>query len=207
MQNNFAVWCRTILLASSTPSSKEALARRLPRSYSPACIEHAPAADGCHAMSSRKHYHRAGDTACASEGMNAEQALTRNAQERRASARRGSGITPATPSVSYRMRMLACHGGLTPPALGGSAVRTLPAKLRPVRYTNAHLQERRASPRCACSTVYAIESPNHRQSRTHATPKSGGRQPAVVRYHPRNRKCFSQADSLPAPQLAYASRC
>jgi hypothetical protein len=90
MQNNFAVWCRTILLASSASSSKEALARRRPRSYSPACIEHAPAADGCHAMSSRKHYHRAGDTACASEGMNAEQALTRNAQERRASARRGT---------------------------------------------------------------------------------------------------------------------
>ena len=72
---------------------------------------------------------------------------SRNTQERRASARRGQGIAPAAPSVSYRMRMLACHGGLRPPALGGSAVRTLPAKLKPVRYTNAHLQERRASAR------------------------------------------------------------
>jgi hypothetical protein len=47
-----------------------------------------------------------------------------HAQERRASARRGQGIAPAAPSVSCRMRMLAYHGGLTPPALGGSAVRT-----------------------------------------------------------------------------------
>jgi hypothetical protein len=102
------------------------------------------------------------------------------------------------------MRMLAYHGGLTPPALGGSAVRTLPAKLRPVRYTNARLQERRASPRCACSTVYAIESPNHRQSRTHATPKSGGRQPAVVREsHRQRRACLSERETDVA-QLAYA---
>jgi hypothetical protein len=38
-------------------------------------------------------------------------------QERRASARRGTGITPAAPSVCCRTRMFACHGGLTPPAL------------------------------------------------------------------------------------------
>jgi hypothetical protein len=145
MQNNFAVWCRTILLASSTPSSKEALARRRPRSYSPACIEHAPAADGCHAMSSRKHYHRAGDTACASEGMNAEQALTRNAQERRASARRGTSYDHCA------VRIEGCSANVEP------------------------------------------------------TTDSGERQPAVMRYRPRNRIRFSQTESLPAPEPAYAS--
>ena len=42
----------------------------------------------------------------------------RTQQERRASARRGPGIAPATPNTSCRTRMLAYHGGLTPPALG-----------------------------------------------------------------------------------------
>jgi hypothetical protein len=40
-----------------------------------------------------------------------------------ASARRGTGIAPATPNTSCQTRMLTYHGGLTPPALGGSAVR------------------------------------------------------------------------------------
>jgi hypothetical protein len=42
-------------------------------------------------------------------------------------------------------------------------------------------------------------------ARTHMH-KSGQRQPAVVRYRPRNRIRFSQTDSLPAPELAYTSR-
>jgi hypothetical protein len=42
----------------------------------------------------------------------------RTQQEGQASTRRGTGIAPATASVSCQTRMLTCHGGLTPPALG-----------------------------------------------------------------------------------------
>jgi hypothetical protein len=65
-------------------------------------------------------------------------------QERRPSARRGSGIAPAALSVSCRTRMFACHGELTPPLLAILRYGHLPTKLRLVQYTNARLQERRA---------------------------------------------------------------
>jgi hypothetical protein len=65
------------------------------------------------------------------------------------SARRGSGIAPATASVSCRPWMLTCHGGLTPPAL------VLPCecpstKKRFLRCTYERSQERRVSARRGC---------------------------------------------------------
>ncbi len=65
-------------------------------------------------------------------------------QERRASARRGTGIAPA--SASWRTWMLACHGGLTPPAPGWTCVRT--SQKSPFhRHTFGLHHERRASAR------------------------------------------------------------
>jgi Zn-finger nucleic acid-binding protein len=75
---------------------------------------------------------------------------SRTHQERRASGRRGAGIAPATLNTFCRTMMPSYHGGLTPPAPGGSAVRTF------------------ADETAACAM--------HERS----FPKSGGRQPAVV---------------------------
>jgi hypothetical protein len=74
------------------------------------------------------------------------------------------------------MRMLACHGGLTPPALGGSAVRTFAGE----------------------TATCAIHE--------HSLTRAAGVSPPWFGNRPRNRKRFSQTESLPAPQLAYTSR-
>jgi hypothetical protein len=69
------------------------------------------------------------------------------------------------------------HGGLTPPALV-LRCECLPAKKRFLRWTNACLQERRASARRGLANALAgrfdLRSANNRT-------RSGGRQPAVVR--------------------------
>ena len=126
---------------------------------------------------------------------------SRNTQERRTSARRGSSNAPAAPSVFCRIRMLACHGGLTPPALGGSAVRTLPAKLRPVRYTNAQLQERRVSARRG--SVWPSQSHTLLADRVAPRTTAGLHQPLLKRqsaYLTTERSCpvacYGWADGL-----------
>jgi hypothetical protein len=67
-------------------------------------------------------------------------------QQRLVSARRGSAIAPATPSVCCRTRMLACHGRLTHPLL--IAARSFARGKPPVAmHKRTSRQERRASAR------------------------------------------------------------
>jgi hypothetical protein len=101
-------------------------------------------------------------------------------QERRASARRGAGIAPATLNTCFAER--GCDhttGGLRPPLLVVLQYGHSPAKLRLVRCTNARLQERRASARRGAGN-------NRRAVRIEDCPatgepaiKSGGCHPAV----------------------------
>jgi hypothetical protein len=72
--------------------------------------------------------------------------------------------------------MLTCHGGLTPPALGGSAVPRFADKTAP------------------CAMHKRIFS------------KSGGHQPAVRTKRICNGASFSRSEYVRAPRLAYASR-
>jgi hypothetical protein len=69
-------------------------------------------------------------------------------QERRASARRGTGIAPATPNTSLPNEDAHMpRGAYAPPLLAVLQCGDLLAELRLLRCTNAGLQERRASAR------------------------------------------------------------
>jgi hypothetical protein len=118
-------------------------------------------------------------------------------QERRASARRGSGIAPATASVSCRTWMLACHGGLTPPALV-LPCECLPTKKRFLRWTNACSQERRALARRG--------SVNRTLPRENRTLCSGYRTPIQERRALARRGSVTLCNGVDSPRLAYASR-
>jgi hypothetical protein len=118
-------------------------------------------------------------------------------QERRASVRRGSGIAPAMASVSCRTWMLACHGGLTPPALL-LPCECLPTKKRFLRWTNACLQERRLSARRG--------SVNRTLPRENRTLCSGYRTPIQERRALARRGSVTLCNGVDSPRLAYASR-
>jgi hypothetical protein len=118
-------------------------------------------------------------------------------QGRRPSARRGSRIASATASVSCRTWMLACHGGLTSPALV-LPCECLPTKKRFLRWTNACSQERRASARRG--------SVNRTLPRKNRTLCSGYRTPIQERRASARRGSVTLCNGVDSPRLAYASR-
>jgi hypothetical protein len=186
-----------------------------------------------------------------------------HAQERRASARRGSVShrqrraclseretrvaqlayarhswsrerVPLLICVSDRRVRYVCHGRLTPTALG--ARRYVPSGNRAICAARTHMHKSGGRQPAVIryrtgNTERFLPNEDARMPRGAYAPrswwfssadicrrncdlcatrtltyKSGQRQPAVVRYRPRNRKRFSQTDSLPAPELVYASR-
>jgi hypothetical protein len=117
-----------------------------------------------------------------------------HAQERRTSARRGQGIAPAAPSVSCRMRMLAYHGGLTPPALGGSAVRTFAGET-----ATCAIHERSLTRAAGVSPPWYVIRPLRRENR---------RLLGKCRTHNRERPTSARRDPVPPAQsqMLFADR-
>jgi hypothetical protein len=107
------------------------------------------------------------------------------------------GLTPAAlvsgeslPACAWRFLLHARsrnHGGLTPAALASECER-LPAKLRLLRRTNAHAQERGRQPPVAHGTAPAREC-DFCHGRTRVHQERGGRQPPVVRGTAPAREC------------------
>jgi hypothetical protein len=108
-------------------------------------------------------------------------------QERRASARRGAGIAPATLNTFCRTRMRSYHGGLTPPALGGSACGHspygyLPTKLRLVRCTNARFRRAAGASARRGNGVepWMVNRNSPTGSRTHQERRVSGRRGVIA---------------------------
>jgi hypothetical protein len=128
---------------------------------------------------------------------------SRNTQERRASARRGT--------VSHRQRRACLSERETRVAQLAYARHSWSRERVPLLICVSDRRVRYVCPGRLTPTALGarryVPSGNSAicAARTHMH-KSAERQPAVVRYRPRNRKRFSQTDSLLAPQLAYTSR-
>jgi len=108
------------------------------------------------------------------------------------------GIAPATPSVSCRMRMLAYHGGLTPPALGGSAVRTFVGETATCAiHEHSFTRAAGITPLCLLYRVCDRKP----ESQTIADSRNTQERRALAR-----RGSVTLCNGVDSPRLAHASR-